>query len=149
MALRDVIAQGCEAPVLIFVEKIQKAKQLFKELVYEGINIDIIHAKRTQQDRDSVVRSFREGKIWFLICTELMGRGIDFKGVNLVINYDFPSSAITYIHRIGICYDLSVYELIHKNVNQLKGAPEERVVRGKRLLFSLKKIAINCDPLLM
>jgi len=30
-----------------------------------------------------------------------MGRGIDFKGVNLVINYDFPSSAISYIHRIG------------------------------------------------
>lgn len=36
-----------------------------------------------------------------MICTELMGRGIDFKGVNLVINYDFPSSAISYIHRIG------------------------------------------------
>ena len=30
-----------------------------------------------------------------------MGRGIDFKGVNLVVNYDFPSSAISYIHRIG------------------------------------------------
>lgn len=30
-----------------------------------------------------------------------MGRGIDFKGVNLVINYDFPTSAISYIHRIG------------------------------------------------
>lgn len=44
---------------------------------------------------------FRLGKVWILICTELMGRGIDFKGVNLVINYDFPNSAITYIHRIG------------------------------------------------
>ncbi|CAG2066489.1 unnamed protein product, partial [Timema podura] len=51
--------------------------------------------------RDNVVRSFREGRIWVLICTELMGRGIDFKGVNLVVNYDFPSSAISYIHRIG------------------------------------------------
>lgn len=51
--------------------------------------------------RDNVVRCFREGKIWVLICTELMGRGIDFKGVNLVINYDFPPSAISYIHRIG------------------------------------------------
>ncbi len=30
-----------------------------------------------------------------------MGRGIDFKGVNLVINYDFPTSAVSYIHRIG------------------------------------------------
>lgn len=47
------------------------------------------------------MKAFREGKIWVLICTELMGRGIDFKGVRLVINYDFPSSAISYIHRIG------------------------------------------------
>ena len=36
-----------------------------------------------------------------LICTDLMARGIDFKGVNLVINYDCPSTTISYIHRIG------------------------------------------------
>ena len=48
-----------------------------------------------------MVKCFRSGKIWILICTELMGRGMDFKGVNLVINYDFPNSAISYIHRIG------------------------------------------------
>lgn len=51
--------------------------------------------------RDNVVRCFREGKIWVLICTELMSRGIDFIGVNLVVNYDFPPSAISYVHRIG------------------------------------------------
>lgn len=39
--------------------------------------------------------------MWVLICTELIGRGIDFLGVNLVINFDFPPSAISYIHRIG------------------------------------------------
>ena len=33
-----------------------------------------------------------------------MGRGIDFKGVNLVINYDFPTSSVAYIHRIGMKY---------------------------------------------
>jgi len=48
-----------------------------------------------------VIRCFREGKIWVLICTELMGRGIDFKGVNLVVNYDFPPSTVAYIHRVG------------------------------------------------
>ena len=40
-------------------------------------------------------------QVWVLICTDLMGRGIDFRGVNLVINYDFPTSAISYIHRVG------------------------------------------------
>ena len=36
-----------------------------------------------------------------MICTELLGRGMDFQGVNLVVNYDFPRSAISYVHRIG------------------------------------------------
>lgn len=70
-------------------------------MIYDAINVDVIHADRTQQQRDDVVKAFREGKVWVLICTELIGRGIDFLGVNLVINYDFPPSAISYIHRIG------------------------------------------------
>lgn len=53
--------------------------------------------------RDNVVHGFRSGKIWVLICTALLARGIDFKGVNMVINYDLPTSAVEYIHRIGEC----------------------------------------------
>lgn len=78
-----------------------RAQQLYSELIYDAINVDVIHADRNQQQRDDVVKAFREGKVWVLICTELIGRGIDFLGVNLVINYDFPPSAISYIHRIG------------------------------------------------
>ncbi|GLH14774.1 ATP-dependent RNA helicase abstrakt [Gryllus bimaculatus] len=101
VAFRNLIKQGLTPPVLVFVQTKERAKELFKELIYDGINVDIIHADRTQMQRDNVVRSFREGFIWVLICTELMGRGIDFKGVNLVINYDFPPTAISYVHRIG------------------------------------------------
>lgn len=112
--------------MLVFVQSKERARELFHELVYEGINVDVIHAERTQQQvppqtlqqvkassaswlyclfyfhqRDNVVNSFRSGKIWVLICTALLARGIDFKGVNLVLNYDFPTSAVEYIHRIG------------------------------------------------
>ncbi|XP_066502473.1 probable ATP-dependent RNA helicase DDX52 isoform X2 [Hoplias malabaricus] len=101
LAMRDLIKKGFMPPVLVFVQSIERARELFHELVYEGINVDVIHADRTQQQRDNVVNSFRSGKIWVLICTALMARGIDFKGVNLVVNYDFPTSAVEYIHRIG------------------------------------------------
>ncbi|KAG7484796.1 hypothetical protein MATL_G00054120 [Megalops atlanticus] len=101
LAMRDLIKKGFMPPVLVFVQSIERARELFHELVYEGINVDVIHADRTQQQRDNVVSSFRAGKIWVLICTALLARGIDFKGVNLVINYDFPTSAVEYIHRIG------------------------------------------------
>ncbi|XP_068934163.1 probable ATP-dependent RNA helicase DDX52 isoform X1 [Petaurus breviceps papuanus] len=101
LAMRDLIKKGFHPPVLVFVQSIERAKELFHELIYEGINVDVIHAERTQQQRDNTVHSFRAGKIWVLICTALLARGIDFKGVNLVINYDFPASAVDYIHRIG------------------------------------------------
>uniref|UniRef100_UPI003AAA21CC probable ATP-dependent RNA helicase DDX52 isoform X1 n=1 Tax=Centroberyx gerrardi TaxID=166262 RepID=UPI003AAA21CC len=101
LAMRDIIKKGFLPPMLVFVQSIDRARELFHELVYEGINVDVIHADRTQQQRDNVVNSFRSGKIWVLICTALLARGIDFKGVNLVLNYDFPTSAVEYIHRIG------------------------------------------------
>lgn len=101
LAIRELIQEGIKPPVLIFVQSKERAQQLFTELIYDGINVDAIHADRTQKQRDNTVRSFREGGIWVLICTELMARGVDFKGVNLVINYDFPSTAISYIHRVG------------------------------------------------
>ncbi|KAI3373663.1 hypothetical protein L3Q82_022253, partial [Scortum barcoo] len=101
VAMRDMIKKGFLPPMLVFVQSIERARELFHELVYEGINVDVIHAERTQQQRDNVVSSFRSGKIWVLICTALLARGIDFKGVNLVLNYDFPTSAVEYIHRIG------------------------------------------------
>ncbi|EKX43208.1 hypothetical protein GUITHDRAFT_158075 [Guillardia theta CCMP2712] len=101
IAIRQLIQTGLKPPVLMFVQSIDRAKQLFRELVYDGINVDVMHAERTQAQRDNIISQFRSGAIWVLICTDLMARGIDFKGVNLVINYDFPQSTISYIHRIG------------------------------------------------
>lgn len=101
LAMRQLIAEGLRPPVLVFLQSKERAKELFHELVYDGINVDVIHAERTQEQRDAVIRQFRSGEIWVLICTDLMARGIDFKGVNMVINYDLPQSAVSYIHRIG------------------------------------------------
>ncbi|KAI5479489.1 ATP-dependent rna helicase rok1 [Pseudohyphozyma bogoriensis] len=102
LALRSIIRDGgFTPPVLIFVQSILRAKELSTELLLDGINADSIHAERTPEERDDVVRGFAEGKIWCLISTDVMGRGVDFKGVKLVINYDFPQSGGSYIHRIG------------------------------------------------
>lgn len=101
IALRQLVQKGIKPPVLIFVQSIERAKELFHELVFDGINVEVIHSDRTKAQRDNIIDQFRVGKIWVLIATELMARGLDFKGVNLVINYDFPQSVASYIHRIG------------------------------------------------
>jgi RecG-like helicase len=78
-------------------------QELYRELIYDGINVDVMHAERSPAQREEVIRRFRTGDIWILICTDLMARGIDFKGVQMVINYDLPQTAVAYIHRIGRC----------------------------------------------
>jgi len=101
-SFRQMVQDGeVKPPALIFVQSKERAKQLFGELVYDGLFVDAIHADRTKQQRDNTVEAFRTGKIWMLICTDLMARGVDFKCVETVVNYDFPQSSSTYIHRIG------------------------------------------------
>lgn len=101
LAIRQLFQEGLKPPALIFLQNKERAKELFKELIYDGVNVDVMHAERTQAQREEVITKFRSGEIWVLICTDLMARGIDFKGVNMVINYDLPTSAVSYIHRIG------------------------------------------------
>lgn len=102
LALRTAITSGqLTPPTLIFVQSISRANDLFHELVYDGIHVDVIHSERTPAERERVVKEFREGTVWVLICTELMSRGMDFRGVDLVVNYDFPTSVQSYVHRIG------------------------------------------------
>ena len=102
MALKDILKQGFKPPILIFTQSKERVNDLFKDLVTEfKLHIDIISSDRSQPERDNTIRSFRQGKIWILISTELMSRGIDFKHVNLVVNYDIPLSRSSYIHRIG------------------------------------------------
>ncbi|GMG19041.1 unnamed protein product [Ambrosiozyma monospora] len=102
LAIRQLIQDGeFKPPVIIFLQSITRAKALFHELLYDRLNVDVIHAERTAKQREMIIERFRKGEIWCLICTDVLARGIDFKGINLVINYDVPLSAQAYVHRIG------------------------------------------------
>lgn len=102
VAIRQMLQQGeFKPPVIIFLQSITRAKALFHELLYDKLNVDVIHAERTPKQRDEVIKRFKNGDIWVLITTDVLARGVDFKGVNLVINYDVPQSAQLYVHRIG------------------------------------------------
>ncbi|EFC50424.1 predicted protein, partial [Naegleria gruberi] len=107
LALKERIRiEGLKPPVLIFVQSIDRAKQLYKELLFTltsttGMSSNYIHGKRSDKKNHEVIQNFRTGKTWALICTDVMARGLDFKNISCVINYDFPTSVPNYIHRIG------------------------------------------------
>jgi ATP-dependent RNA helicase DDX52/ROK1 len=102
LAIRQLVQRGqLRPPVLIFLQSQDRAQALFSELLYDGIHVDVIHAGRTKTAREAAVTKFRTGETWVLICTDLVARGVDFKAVNMVINYDLCASAVSYVHRIG------------------------------------------------
>ncbi|KAI4300238.1 hypothetical protein L6164_033635 [Bauhinia variegata] len=101
VAIRQSFAESLNPPVLVFVQSKERAKELYDELAYDNIRVGVIHSDLSQNEREDAVDNFRAGKTWVLIATDVVARGMDFKGVNCVINYDFPDSAAAYIHRIG------------------------------------------------
>jgi ATP-dependent RNA helicase DeaD len=60
-----------------------------------------IHGDLSQSQRDRVMSAFREGKIRFLVATDVIGRGIDVSTVSHIVNYDIPMFSDDYVHRVG------------------------------------------------
>lgn len=88
---------------MIFCNSINKIEFLSQELEKEGFPITTIHGGLTHEERNNIVKDFRDGKTRILLTTDLLARGIDIPEVKLVINYDLPKSHETFIHRIGRC----------------------------------------------
>ncbi|OSD05778.1 P-loop containing nucleoside triphosphate hydrolase protein [Trametes coccinea BRFM310] len=100
--LLQYLSQPYNPPLLIFVSSQPRATSLAEELVINGIpNVDCLHAGMTKKEREDAVSRMRRGESWVMVSTEVMARGMDFKGVREVINYDFPQSVQSYVHRIG------------------------------------------------
>jgi ATP-dependent RNA helicase RhlE len=88
--------------VLIFTGSKKMADELFEQL-YEIFdeNVGVIHSNKAQNNRFNTVKKFHEGKIRFLIATDIVARGLDISQVTHVINIDIPEVPENFIHRIG------------------------------------------------
>ena len=86
---------------IIFCNSTQRVELLAKKIAELGYSCYYIHAKMSQPHRNRVFHDFRSGLCRNLVCSDLFTRGIDIQAVNVVINFDFPKMAETYLHRIG------------------------------------------------
>ncbi|KAH8883602.1 P-loop containing nucleoside triphosphate hydrolase protein [Thozetella sp. PMI_491] len=95
-------------PFLVFTQTIERAQSLHDELKYDipaqaggSTRIAVLHSSLSDSVRSKIMARFRAGEIWVLITTDVLARGVDFVGVNGVVNYDVPTSAAAYVHRAG------------------------------------------------
>lgn len=86
---------------IIFCNSTSRVELLAKKITELGYSCYYSHAKMQQHSRNRVFHDFRNGACRNLVCSDLLTRGIDIQAVNVVINFDFPKHAETYLHRIG------------------------------------------------
>lgn len=153
-------------PFLVFTQTIPRAVALHSELLYDippeaggSSRIAVLHSDLSETRRSDIMKGFRKGEIWIIITTDLLARGVDFRGINGVVNYDIPTSSAAYVHRVGrtgragreggvavtfytkedIPYVKSIANLIHTS-EKLKGDGDEKSVQ-KWLLDALPDLS--------
>merc|ERR1719331_3261893 len=87
--------------ILIFASTKRGGDDLTREMRTDGWPALCMHGDKKQEERDWVLKEFKEGKSPILVATDVASRGIDVKDIKYVINYDFPGSIEDYIHRVG------------------------------------------------
>ncbi len=87
--------------VLVFSRTKYGADKISRRLKRAGVVAVAIHSGRTQNQRQRALDGFRRGKYQVLVATDIAARGIDVEGISHVINYDVPTHAEDYVHRIG------------------------------------------------
>ena len=87
--------------VIVFSSTKDNVKKLYRELSKLDYKVGAIHSDLDQNERQEVLRNFKNRSLQIVVATDVMARGIDIDGIGLVVNYEVPSDVEDYIHRIG------------------------------------------------
>lgn len=99
--LKSILQNELYASIIIFASTKDKVKELDKEFRNSKLSIRAFHSDLEQEEREIILREFKNKQIAILIGTDIISRGIDVEGISLVVNFDVPPDPEDYIHRIG------------------------------------------------
>lgn len=99
--LVKLLRSNCAGSVLVFTRTKHRADRVAQQLTRAGFGAATIHGNRSQRQREAALEGFRRGRYRVLVATDIAARGLDVQGITHVVNYDLPSVAEDYVHRIG------------------------------------------------
>ncbi len=99
--LRNFLAHDNVANALIFCNRKRDIGVLHRSLRRHGFDAGALHGDMDQFSRMDTLESFKAGKVKFLVCSDVAARGLDIQAMSHVFNFDVPTSAEDYVHRIG------------------------------------------------
>jgi ATP-dependent RNA helicase RhlB len=95
------IALHPEARTIVFCNRKSTTEDVYESLKVRGVSAEMLSGDVNQSKRLKVLDQFRDNEIKVVVATDVAGRGIDIKGLEYVVNFDFPYEAEDYVHRIG------------------------------------------------
>lgn len=99
--LVDILKNGEYKSVIVFASTKEKVKRLDLDLKKTGLKVKAFHSDLKQDERQQILLDFKNRKLNVLVGTDVLSRGIDVDGIDLVVNFDVPGDPEDYIHRIG------------------------------------------------
>jgi ATP-dependent RNA helicase RhlE len=99
--LEGFLARPEVSRALIFTRTKRGADRLVRQLSGAQIRAQALHGNKSQNERQHTLEGFREGRVRFLVATDLAARGIDVESISHIVNYDIPVEPEVYVHRIG------------------------------------------------
>lgn len=99
--LKSLLLANEYTSAIIFANSKDNVKKLGHELIRAGLSAKSFHSDLEQNEREQIMNQFKSRKLQMLIGTDILSRGIDVEGIELVVNYDTPHDAEDYVHRIG------------------------------------------------
>jgi ATP-dependent RNA helicase RhlE len=99
--LVELLKRGEMQEALVFTRTKHRANRLAEQLARHGIKAERIHGNRSQPQRTEALAGFKSGKYRVLVATDIAARGIDVEALGHVVNFDVPTAAEDYIHRVG------------------------------------------------
>lgn len=99
--LTDLLKTGVYKSIIVFASTKDKVKNLGKVFRGLGLKAEAFHSDLDQKERESILQIFKNKQLPIIIGTDVLSRGIDVEGIDLVVNFDVPHDAEDYVHRIG------------------------------------------------
>ena len=99
--VKDELLKNPDKRAVVFVSKKVKVKDVVLALRKKGFQVAAMHSDLEQKEREDTMNAFKSGRINVLVATDIVSRGIDISGIQLVINFDMTHDPEDYVHRVG------------------------------------------------
>jgi len=144
--LLRLLARERPRQAIIFCRTKRRTDSIARRLSKHTKHAACIHGDMMQSARDRVMERFRAGRLWFLVATDVVGRGIDVTSISHIVNFDIPKFCDDYVHRVGRAGRMGREGVAYSFVSPEEGPELTRIEQRINLLLKRDELGDLTNP---